>query len=107
MVQRFVAEFVAPVRAWCHAHADKVRGCYFSVYESAPAVFVIGSVEGYDYSLSRPLADLEMELHRKGLSCSVLQLPPGNPALLMAFIDEAVAIQVRPEQTPGANHALS
>jgi hypothetical protein len=94
MTQLFKEDFVSPVRAWCRS--NKVRLCYISVYEDAPAVFVVGSTDGYDHTLSGPLADLEMDLHRRGFSCSVLQLPASSPSLLPAFIDGSRAIQVCP-----------
>jgi len=105
MLQVFMEEFVSPVREWCRSNAGRVRGCFLGIYEDAPTVFVIGCSDGYDYSLGRPLSDLEMELYGKGFSCSVLQLPPGNPTLWRAFIDEAKAIQVCPEPNSSTSHA--
>jgi hypothetical protein len=102
----FTEEFVGPVRQWCRAHIDQVRAVFLSVYEDSPAVFVVGSVPGYDPALSRPLADLEMDLHRRGWSCSVLQLPSGTPDIRRAFLDESRAVQVWPDP-PGSNHAHS
>jgi hypothetical protein len=107
MLQLFMEEFVSPVREWCRANSQRVRECFLSIYEDGPAVFVVGRTDGYDYSLSGPLSDFEMELHRKGFPCSVLQLPSCNPALFRAFIDEKKAIQVCPEPNTNTSHAHS
>jgi hypothetical protein len=96
MVERFMDNVVVPVQEWCKANEDKVRTCYISISEDVPAVFVVGSSAGYDYSLSKPLAKLEMDLHGKGWACNVLQLPGGDPNLLPAFIAESTAIRVIP-----------
>jgi hypothetical protein len=104
VVLRFMDDFVAPVRQWCVAHAEKVRTCYIAPDGRAPAVFVIGTAPGYDYSLSEPLAALEVDLHRRGWRCAVLQLPSDEPSLWPVFIREPQAIQVFP-QPDQASHA--
>ncbi len=93
-VSRFVDGFVAPVREWCRAHSGKIGACYLSLYERIPTVFVIGSSPGYDYALSDPLAELDLDLHRRGWTCQVLQLPAGNPGTLDAFIHREKAVRV-------------
>jgi hypothetical protein len=35
-VERFVNDFLAPVRQWFLGHADRVSRCYVSCYEHAP-----------------------------------------------------------------------
>jgi hypothetical protein len=104
VVLRFMDDFVAPVQQWCQAHADKVRSCYVAADGRVPAVLVIGTTPGYDYSLKHPLAALEADLHRRGWRCSVLQLPSDQPALWPMFIREPEAIQVFPLDPP-TSHA--
>jgi hypothetical protein len=101
VVLRFMDEFVTPVQEWCRAHSGQISACFISVYENLPTVFVVGSAEGYDYTLSSSLADLERDLHHRGWSCSVLQLPSGNPGILGAFVnmENAVQIPLEPSDT--------
>jgi hypothetical protein len=106
VVFRFMDDFVTPVREWCRAQAGKISACFISVFEDLPTVFVVGSGEGYDYTLSGPLANLERDLHYRGWSCSVLQLPSGNPGVLGAFINREKAVQVLLE-SPDTTHAHS
>jgi hypothetical protein len=93
-VKRFVNDLILPVQEWFRAHADKVSRCYLATHERMLAVYVIIAQGEYDYSLSRPLSDLEMGLGRKGWSCVVLQLAPGGPSRWQAFFDESKAIEV-------------
>ena len=96
VVLRFMDDFLAPVREWCLANADKVQTCYIAADGRTPAVIVIGTATGYDYSLSQPLADLEVGLYRRGWRCTVLQLPSDQPCLWSTFIREPEAIRVFP-----------
>jgi hypothetical protein len=99
VVLRFMDDFVAPVREWCQAYSAKVQKCYIAADGQHPAVFVIGTAPGYDYTLSQPLAALERDLYRSGWRCSVLQLPSDEPSTWKAFFHEPEAIQVFPHAT--------
>ena len=48
----------------------------------------------YDFELSDPLSDFEMELYKDGWPCEILQIPDGSSETLETFFDTEKSIQV-------------
>jgi hypothetical protein len=98
MLQLVTEEVLVPLREWCLARGTAVSSCHVALENGAPTVFVTPSMEGYDFSLDRPLSDLEMDLHRKGYSCIVIQLPGGRTNLPTSQRHGNHAVQIYPVQ---------
>jgi hypothetical protein len=97
MLRTVTDEVLIPLREWCLARGTALSSCHVALQDGAPTVFVVPSMEGYDFSLDKPLSDLEMDLHRKGYSCIVLQLPGEKSSLPPSRRYGNHAIQIYPD----------
>ena len=93
-IERFKSEFLPLVRRWCEAHRELVRSCYIPMSSRPLCVFVVSRKTKYDFSLSDPAADLEMELFRMNWPVEVLHVPSGSPESLRSLFDPTDSVEV-------------
>lgn len=87
-------EFLRVAREWCEAHRDKVQRCVVARFEGYPALFILPTQAGYDFELSKVLAQWEMELARSGFPSLVIQMVGGEPASPSGYYNEQRALPV-------------
>jgi hypothetical protein len=94
-IEQFKSVFLARLREWCEQHGEHVNACYVPYpFLSTLKVFIVARSPKYDFTLSDPIADLELELDRKGWPSDIVQLSAGSVEDLYAFFDYPESIQV-------------
>src|SRR5262245_29128301 len=75
-VARFTEEFLKPLSEWCRENAADVLSCYVLVPEfSVIPVFVVGSKEEYDFTLTERLSGLALWFEEHGWAVHASQIP--------------------------------
>ena len=93
-VKEIKHKFLFEIHKWCEQHQDKVQSAFVVLMPNYFQVFVVTKSHRYDFELSDPLSDFEMELFKNGWSCEVLQIPDGSYETLETFFDTEKSIQV-------------
>jgi len=51
--ERFERAFLAPLMAWCEAHADRIQSCHLKRRAGFTQVWVVSKVDGFDFDLGK------------------------------------------------------
>lgn len=101
-IKFFKQNFLTPIRRWCVAHSESIKGCYVPPPNGCLEVFVIGNAEVYDTKLSRELSELELTLADGGWHVSMMLIPDCPEETLRAYFSPDGAIEVYAESEPAS-----
>jgi hypothetical protein len=93
-IDDFKTGFLPLVRQWCEAHRGLLRSCHLSLASRPMTLLVVSQSTKYDFSLSDPAADLEMELFKMNWPVEVLHVPNGSPESLRSLFDPAQSVSM-------------
>jgi hypothetical protein len=94
-VARFKDEIILPLARWCEEHKEQVSACYVLVPESAVLpVYMIGTSDKYDFSLTEELSTLSSWFEERGWSVHVSQIPRCDIEQLSGFFVPDHALQI-------------
>lgn len=93
-VKKFKQDFLLEVHKWCKKNAEKVQAAFVVPLTNQLQVFVVAKSKRYDFELSDPLSDFEMNLYQNDWPCEILQIPDGSYETLETFFDTEKSIQV-------------
>ena len=92
--KEFKQKFLFEIHKWCEQHRDKVQSAFVVPLPNHFQVFVVAKSDRYDFQLSDPLSDFEMEMYKNDWPCEMLQIPDGTYETLETFFDAKNSIQV-------------
>jgi hypothetical protein len=99
-IERFESDFLIPLHDWCLAHADRVSACYIPLPGSHIQVFVVTNSRRFDLDLGVEMAELELNLARRGWRVGVSQLPETDDESLATFFNSDGALEVYAQRGP-------
>jgi hypothetical protein len=96
----FEDDFLIPLQDWCILHLDRVSACYIPMPGGHIQVFIVTNSRQFDLDLGVEMAELELNLARRGWRVGVSQLPDTEDESLATFFNADEALEVYAQRGP-------